>query len=147
MTKVCSYIVFMILPIMALCEGHENKDEITTYDRIQVDFPDAIKTAMMTRMRRNLADVHSIQNALANKDFDTAANVAEFSLGLSSLGPHNARQSLYMPEAMRQLGMETHKASSRVALAAQEGDAETAFKRLSEVTALCVSCHATYRAK
>lgn len=115
--------------------------------RVAVDFPQDIKQAMLERMRRNLSDIHRIQQALAAADFDRAVDVAENSLGLSSLGPHNARQSPYMPEAMRHMGMQMHSASSRFAVAAQEGDLPKALDRLSEVTGLCVACHATYRAK
>lgn len=115
--------------------------------RAEVDFPQSIKLAMLERMRRNLHDIQRIQEALGKKDYALAAEVAEFSLGLSSLGPHNARQAPYMPPPMQHLGMEMHKASSRVAVAAQEGDVHLAIDKLSEVTALCVGCHATYRAK
>ena len=115
--------------------------------RTVVEFPPEIKEAMLERMRRNLLDIHRIQAALANKEYGSAADVAEFSLGLSSLGTHNARQAPYMPPAMQHLGMEMHAASSRVALAAQEGDALQALDKLSQVTAVCVGCHATYRAK
>ena len=115
--------------------------------RTVVEFPPEIKRAMLERMRRNLLDIHRIQAALAKNEYASAAEVAEFSLGLSSLGPHNTRQAPYMPPAMQHLGMEMHAASSRVALAAQEGDALQALDKLSQVTAICVGCHATYRAK
>jgi len=82
---------------------------------------------MLERMRRNLSDVHEIQSALAESNFERAAEVAEFSLGLSSLGPHNARQAPYMPPEMQHLGMEMHSASSRVARTAQEADAMKAL--------------------
>ncbi len=115
--------------------------------RMVVEFPEEIREAMLGRMRRNLSDVHEIQKALAESNFDRAADIAEFSLGLSSLGPHNARQAPYMPSAMQHLGMEMHGASSRVARAAQEADLVKALESLSQVTGLCVSCHAVYRAK
>jgi len=102
---------------------------------------------MLERMRRNLSDVHEIQLALAESNFERAAEVAEFSLGLSSLGPHNARQAPYMSTEMQHLGMEMHSASSRVARAAQEADTMKALQALAQVTGLCVSCHAIYRAK
>lgn len=112
-----------------------------------VEFPEGIREAMLERMRRNLSDVHEIQKALAESNFDRAAEVAEFSLGLSSLGPHNARQAPFMPPAMQHLGMEMHSVSSRVARAAQEADLVKALENLSQVTGFCVSCHAVYRAK
>jgi len=115
--------------------------------RLAIDFPEGVKQAMQERMRRNLSDIHEIQKALAEFNYDRAADVAENSLGVSSLGPHNTRQALYMPEAMQHLGMETHRASSRLARAAQEADMAKALEGLSQVTGLCVECHAMYRAK
>ena len=112
-----------------------------------VDFPEPIKQAMLERMRRNLSDIHDIQRALADNDFKRAAEVAEFSLGMSSLGPHNARQAPYMPPAMQHVGMEMHRSSSRLATVAQEQDLAKAVDGLARVTGLCVACHAVYRAK
>ena len=134
------------LPILAAGPIHHKPAEIND-TRVVVEFPVGIKEAMLERMRRNLSDVHEIQKALAEANFERAAEVAEFSLGLSSLGPHNARQAPYMPSAMQHLGMEMHGASSRVARAAQEADAIKALGALSQVTGLCVGCHAVYRAK
>lgn len=135
----------ILLPVSAAEQSSQHA--VQQDNRIVVEFPAPIKQALRERMRRNLSDIHRIQKALAEADFDNAANVAEHSLGLSSLGPHNARQSPHMPVAMQHMGMEMHRASSRVALAAQEGDMKNALSKLAEVTALCVGCHATYRAK
>lgn len=137
--------VAVILPVFAADQAHKTAEIQDT--RLVVDFPDGIKQAMLERMRRNLSDVHEIQRALAESNFDRAADVAEFSLGLSSLGPHNARQAPYMSPEMQHLGMQMHSASSRVARAAQEADAMKALGALSQVTGLCVGCHAVYRAK
>lgn len=138
--------VLFVLPL-APVNAAEPPPNASPDARAEVDFPQPIKLAMLERMRRNLHDIQRIQAALGKKDFALAAEVAEFSLGLSSLGPHNARQAPYMPQPMQHLGMEMHKASSRVAVAAQEGDVHQALDKLSEVTASCVGCHATYRAK
>ena len=147
--KILALIVFVAVPALALSadQPKQPKHEVTPDTRTMVEFPHEIKQAMLTRMRRNLQDIHRIQAALAKKDYSEAADVAEYSLGLSSLGPHNARQSPYMPPAMQHMGMEMHAASSRVAVAAQEGDVALALDKLSQVTALCVGCHAAYRAK
>ena len=102
---------------------------------------------MLERMRRHLSNIHEIQKALAESDYERVADVAENSLWVSSLGPHNARQAPFMPEAMQHMGMEMHRASSRAARAAQEADTTKALGALSQVTGLCVGCHAVYRAK
>ena len=138
-------VVVVVLPAFAADQAHKTASVPDT--RLAVEFPEGIKQAMLERMRRNLSDVHEIQKALAESDYDRAADVAENSLGLSSLGPHNARQAPFMPEAMQHMGMEMHRASSRVARAAQEADTMKALGALSQVTGLCVGCHAVYRAK
>lgn len=115
--------------------------------RVMVDFPHDIKMRMLEAMRGHLASIHLIQQALAEGNYDRAVEVAEKKMGLSSLDAHNARQAPYMPEPMQNMGMLMHSASSRFAVAAQEGDLAKALSRLSEVTGSCVACHATYRAK
>jgi len=137
--------VAIVMPVLAADQPHNTAQIRDT--RIVAEFPAEIKQAMLERMRHNLSDVHEIQKALAESNFEHAAEIAEFSLGLSSLGPHNARQAPYMPPEMQHMGMEMHSASSRVARAAQEADAMKALGALSQVTGLCVGCHAIYRAK
>jgi hypothetical protein len=83
---------------------------------------------------------------MANDELDKAAEVAESRLGMSSLESHGARHmAKFMPEGMRQAGTSMHKAASRFALKAQEGEALAAYKVLSEVTLACVACHTGYR--
>ena len=137
-------IVVSLLCVPGLMPAHSGSVPDT---RQIVDFPEPIKQAMLERMRRNLSDIHDIQRALADNDFKRTAEVAEFSLGLSSLGPHNARQAPYMPPAMQHMGMEMHRSSSRLAAVAQEQDLAKAVDGLAQVTGLCVACHAVYRAK
>lgn len=143
----CIVLCSTVVALSAFAADQPHKNPVTQDTRMAVDFPEGIKHAMLERMRRNLSDVHEIQKALAESDYDRAADVAENSLGVSSLGPHNARQAPYMPEAMQHMGMEMHRASSRLARAAQEADTAKALRGLSEVTGLCVGCHALYRAK
>lgn len=138
------YIPILAIALLGFLPVHAGNVQDT---RQVVAFPDGIKQAMLERMRRNLSDINDIHRALAASDFKRASEVAEFSLGLSSLGPHNARQAPYMPPAMRHMGMEMHRASSRLAVAMQEQDLAKAVVGLSQVTGLCVSCHAVYRAK
>ena len=51
----------------------------------------------------------------------------------------------FMPQRMREIGTSMHRAASRFALRAEEGDAKAALKILPEVTSACVACHAGYR--
>ena len=69
-------------------------------------------------------------------------------MGMSSLESHGAsHMAKFMPERMRQAGTAMHKAASRFALKAQEGDLLPAYRVLSEVTSACVACHSGYRVK
>lgn len=115
--------------------------------RIMVEFDDTIKQALLARMRHHLSDIYEIQEALAKSNFKRVAEIAENSLGLSSLGPPNTRIGPFMPAPMQKLGMEVHRASSHLAVVAQEGDMAKTLESLSEVTGKCVACHAVYRAK
>jgi len=67
---------------------------------------------------------------------------------MSSLGSHGAsHMGKFMPKGMRQAGTNMHKAASRFALKAEEGELLPAYKMLAEVTATCVACHSAYRIK
>ena len=111
-----------------------------------VELPDMMQQHMMSNMRDHLVAINDILTYLANDELDMAAEVAESRLGMSSLKNHGARHmAKYMPEAMRQVGTSMHKAASRFALIAQEGEALPAYKALTEVTSACVTCHAGYR--
>jgi hypothetical protein len=111
-----------------------------------VQLPDMMRMHMMSNMRDHLAALNEIMLHLANDEPDEAAEVAESRLGMSSLEAHGAsHMAHYMPDGMRQAGTNMHKAASRFALTAQEGDILQAYKALSTVTSACVSCHTGYR--
>ena len=83
---------------------------------------------------------------MANGQLDQAAEIAESRLGMSSLESHGARHmAKFMPDGMRQAGTSMHRAASRFALKAQEGEILPAYNVLSEVTSACVACHTGYR--
>ena len=99
-------------------------------------------------MRDHLAAINEILVFLGNDDLEKAAEIAEYRLGMSSLGSHGAsHMSRIMPEGMRQTGTSMHKAASQFALKAQEGEPLAAYKALSEITAACVACHSKYKVK
>jgi len=103
---------------------------------------------MLSNMRDHLAAINEILAFLGNDQLDEAAETAEQRLGMSSLKSHGASHMAgFMPEGMRQAGTSMHKAASRFALKAQEGDALTAYRALTDITAACVACHSGYRIK
>jgi cytochrome c553 len=120
---------------------------IATNDtRLPVELPGAMRQHMLANMRDHLAAINEILGYLGKGKLEKAADTAEYRLGMSSLESHGARHMAgFMPDGMRQAGTAMHRAASRFALKAQEGDVTLAYRSLSEVTAACVACHAKYR--
>ena len=116
--------------------------------RILVDLPEMMQQHMLSNMRDHLAAINEILLYLDNDELEKAAETAEYRLGMSSLESHGAsHMAKFMPEGMRQAGTTMHKAASRFALKAQEGEALAAYKALSDITSACVACHSGYRVK
>jgi hypothetical protein len=127
----------VLVPMAAKAEGDT---------RELVALPDMMQSHMLTNMRDHLAALNEILASMAGGDGDTAAQIAETRLGMSSLATHGAsHMAPFMPERMREIGTGMHHAASRFALRAQEGETGPAFAALSEVTAACVACHSAYR--
>ena len=111
-----------------------------------VELPEMMKQHMMSNMRDHLVAINEILIKIANGQLDQAADIAESRLGMSSLELHGAsHMSKFMPEGMRQVGTRMHRAASRFALKAQEGEVLPSCSALSEVTSACVACHSGYR--
>jgi hypothetical protein len=111
-----------------------------------VQLPEMMQRHMMSNMRDHLVVINEILIKMADGDFEEAAEIAEYRLGMSSLESHGAgHMAKYMPEGMRQAGTAMHKAASRFALKAQEEEVLPAYNALSEVTSACVACHSGYR--
>ena len=118
--------------------------------RQKVEMPPMMQEHMLNNMRDHLRALTDIQEALAKKDFDQAAEIAEQRLGLSSLEAHGAaHMAPYMPKPMQDIGTAMHRAASRFARVAQEapvkGDMSPVFAGLAGVLQQCVACHTTYR--
>lgn len=114
--------------------------------RNKVELPAMMQEHMLANMRDHLATIDKILGHLAKGELDKAADAAENRLGMSSLESHGASHlAQFMPQEMQAMGTNMHRAASRFALKAQEGDATAAYKSLQEITAACVACHAAYR--
>jgi len=101
---------------------------------------------MMANMRDHLATINEILTDMANGEMDKAADIAESRLGMSSLESHGAaHMAKFMPASMQKTGTRMHRAASRFALQAQQGELLPATRALAEVTAACVACHKGYR--
>ena len=98
------------------------------------------------RKRDHLMALNEILINMKDENLDKASEIAEQRLGMSSLELHNAsHMAKFMPEGMRHAGTNMHKAASRFALRAQEGEIMPAYNALTEVTSACVACHSGYR--
>jgi len=101
---------------------------------------------MLSNMRDHLRSIDAILVSMGKGELDKAADIAEQRLGMSSLEAHGAAHMAgFMPEGMRRAGTAMHKAASRFALKAQEGEPVAAYKMLADVTSACVACHSAYR--
>ena len=115
-------------------------------ERQLVDLPPMMQAHMMSNMRDHLAAINEILASLASNQTEQAAHIAEQRLGMSSLKSHGAsHMAPLMPPGMREAGTSMHRAASRFALKAQEGELLPAYQALGEITAACVACHAGYR--
>ena len=118
--------------------------------RVPVTFPVELRDHALANMRDHLLALQEIQGALGKGAFDSAADVAERRLGMSSLAVHGAHEvAKYMPKSMQDAGTSMHRSASRFAVAALDSavtnDVKPALSALAEVTANCVACHAAYR--
>ena len=137
---------FNIFFLAALVTGLPGTSASSNDTRIHVELPAMMQQHMLSNMRDHLAAINEILVYLGSDELDKAAEIAEYRLGMSSLGSHGAsHMAKIMPEEMRQTGTSMHKAASRFALKAQEGEPLAAYKALSEITAACVACHSAYK--
>lgn len=139
------------LAIAQPTHDHSGQGNDTLKDtRVLVAYPEAMKAHTLTSMREHLLIISQLQSALAAEKYDEAARLAEFKLGMSSLGDHNAHESSkFMPKGMQDIGTLMHRSASQFAIEAQNagatGDGKKALAALSKVTQACVACHVGYR--
>jgi predicted nucleotidyltransferase len=142
--------------------GHGQPAMSTADPRELVNFPPQMRTHMLGNMRDHVETLNGILQALAAGDYDDAAKIAAEHLGLDSPSAASckpkqanapppaqdsmdAMMALYMPEAMRGVGLAMHTAASDFAVVAKTHDAKATMEALSRVTPNCVACHASYR--
>ena len=121
--------------------------------RQMVNLPPMMQEHMLGNMRDHLLAFNEVLGLLAEGRIDEAGKLAENRIGLSSLQLHGAsHMAPYMPEQMRTIGTDLHKAASRFATIAQNAELEHSFEAqqkvfgaLAEITARCNACHAAFR--
>lgn len=135
------HLILSVLLMLASNAANAEKDS-----RQMVELPEMMQRHMMQNMRDHLASINEILISIVNDKLDQAAEIAEWRLGVSSLKSHGAsHMATFMPKGMQQAGTNMHRAASRFALIAQEGDSRSAYRALSTVTSACVACHSEYR--
>jgi hypothetical protein len=136
--------LYAIPPILLACSSNISIADEDTRQLVQL--PEMMQQHMMSNMRDHLVALNEILINMANGELEKAAAIAESRLGMSSLESHGAsHMAKFMPEGMRHAGTSMHRAASRFALKAQEGEVLPAYNALSEVTSACVTCHSGYR--
>lgn len=133
--------------------------------REPVAFPPEMRAQQLRNMRDHVEALDGILTELGEANYDAAARIATDRLGLDSpsaaackpkqpgaapaKGSMDEMMDLYMPEAMRSIGLAMHTAASNFAAvvrdAAKSGDTRAAYAALGQVTHNCVACHSTYR--
>lgn len=136
--------------------------------RQAVDFPPEMREHTLTNMRDHLLALSDILTAMAGARYAEAARIADARLGMASPSAEGCRDEArgggpqmskpaamdrqmaeFMPEGMRQAGLEMHRAASAFAAEASKSgktaNAKPALAALSRVTERCAACHAAYR--
>lgn len=100
-------------------------------------------------MRGMLAGLTNVLALLAEGKKKEAAALLESELGMAAMGSHPGmmKASQELPENVRMLGMEMHKAASKLAKNMDSMKPAAIYGGLSEISAGCVSCHMAYRVR
>ena len=118
-----------------------------------VKLPSMMQEHMLANMRDHLFALDEMLKALAEDNIDEAAKIAEARLGMSSLSLHGAdHMATFMPEGMRAIGTQMHRAASRFTIIAGDAEFESQkdaqrklYGALQAITANCNACHQSYR--
>lgn len=118
-----------------------------------VKLPAAMQEHMLANMRDHLVALDEILDALSDGEIDTATDIAEARLGMSSLSLHGADHlGMFMPREMGLIGTQMHKAASRFVIVAQNAELSPGresqreiYRALKGITENCNACHQGYR--
>jgi len=98
------------LLLAALAAGLPGTSVSSNDTRIPVELPEMMQQHMLSNMRDHLAAINEILVYLGNDEPDKAAEVAEYRLGMSSLGSHGAS---HMAKFMQSDAAEPHRLTKR----------------------------------
>lgn len=116
--------------------------------RIFVEMPENARKILQGDMLDHLAVLNEINRDLSENNLNTAAEVAETGMGRNLLSKYqdvDMRPGRYMPREMREIGWELHRAATRFAEVAREGNLQKTLQAYQRITEACVACHYSYR--
>ena len=130
-----------LLPLLLLCGCRAAPATLDT--RTPVRLPAEGVEAVRVEMRTMLSSLHDLHLGLATHDTARMHRAAVASGLAAAADP--ALEPL-LPEGFLSLGVATHSQFDTLALAVAAGaPADSLLRRVAQVTANCVTCHATYR--
>jgi hypothetical protein len=162
------------MPGMPGMSGHNAAPSLTPADtRELVQFPPEMQVNFLHNMRDHVETLNVLLQAVSAGDYAAASKIAAENLGLDSPsaagckpddpsatgaaamskapvpGSMDAMMKLYMPEAMRNIGLSMHTSASAFAVVAAKAvathDTASVIGALSQITPNCVACHSAYR--
>ncbi len=149
-----------------LTDHMQDKSKIIQDSRQWVNYPPEVRAHTLANMRGHLRALAEIMDAFASAKYAEAADIADRRLGMSSPGAAGCRMEeinkmsesdhldhqmqLLMPEKMRELGQNMHKAANEFAVKARDADKNSkdttaAAISLARIVQQCVACHENYR--
>lgn len=140
--------------------------------RLMLDYPPNVRAHALANMRSHLQALAEVMQAFAEGKYAEAADIADSRLGMDSNGAAGCRpgtmkmdmamssmteadhlnhqMALLMPERMRELGQNMHKAANDFAAKARDAGNDSkkiheAEMALAKIPHQCVACHEAYR--
>ncbi|MCW8827311.1 MAG: cytochrome c [Gammaproteobacteria bacterium] len=119
-----------------------------TDSRIALNLPTQMEEHLLGNMRQHLVVINRLLDLVGQEKLTEAAELAEAELGMSSLDKHGASHiAQFYPVQSANFGTEMHKAASRFARVAEEGDPLESYRAIGAITQNCVGCHATAKVR
>jgi hypothetical protein len=172
MKTLFAILICTVVNFPALAEDMTNHTQtlsvINDDSRQLVNYPPDVKAHALANMRGHLKALADIMDAVATAHYAEAADIADNRLGMNSSAAagcqpkdmkmmqmsntshldHQMQQ--LMPEEMRVLGQNMHRAANEFAVKARDADKNfqnitEANMALAKIARQCVACHASFR--
>lgn len=105
----------------------------------------AERAFVLTEMRGFLTTVQGITDAISRQDMETVARLAKGS-GIATTAGTPVTLKTKLSLQFKQIGLSVHRDFDQLALDAEQlGDPAHSLRQLSDITAKCVACHATFQ--